>query len=543
MRGFSFTGHILMRLEERLILNELELVFSEAVEKAAIIVMKVLPDDEYPQYLTTVRVIGFDRAVKKGEAGWSTDPVLKAEQTWSFVDIPEYQNPAMQRKMPTPWVMFIDWIWNVLDKNGLNPRTAGEGKKAKYGKRIKMPRTGPGIKGLPAGYDIQRDIEVSINILGEEAVLNEKFGAILKKAAPLAWFRLTTDGERWYVVTRVEEAGYPLGAEQEMERIRSASLQAVEEYDKEMGRLTSELADEGHDVDKSIVESIVGDYLSKLGFGRPFSFAKLNPEYKKRVVKILRTMTVQDVVDLLESVQEQQLQVLHEYNVDRARVASQLKCDDSLMATFLAMLGKSNSYIKQQVPDCSLSEEDLSRVRVFASTMSDKELPTLSAAKQAVMLELLYLDMMDMYGRLLSSLSESQLKDIWGIMPRSLCEREIRTPSPADPLFWKTLTSNEELDIYGNYADTLSRLRKFYGRLGPEWKSVVNRLSNVALESEEKHEIMSTISAITNAFIKGEKIPPARRNYVDRMLKQWAGSSLADINAAVGAESRVYGLA
>jgi len=105
---------------------------------------------------------------------------------WQWEDIPQYKNdsgeydPKRAGKYPTPWEMFIDWLWETLSEAGLSPMQ-GSGfanSKDKYGKD--RPVEPEGKKGhiYP-----RKDIIIIVESLGESlAQIHKNLGEILLKS-------------------------------------------------------------------------------------------------------------------------------------------------------------------------------------------------------------------------------------------------------------------------------------------------------------------------------------------------------------------------
>jgi hypothetical protein len=312
-------------------------LLSEEIQEQAIIAFEALPggEGEKAEWQSFIRITGFERSVSRGTSGFGGGGTEGHETeedvgAWKVLGLPDRTATGMNA--PSPWIVFMDWMWGFLKSSNLNPNPAmgfGEVTKAysqltpaqkrqrKYGTQFKssqdpdfadaparqdLMRTRP-LRGgehlWPAGFHIKREVSVVISPLGmDRDTVSEKFREIMSKAKAEPWFRVAWNGEwdTFFVYVNID-AEMPEGW-----RDRLAAMQIYHSKRKaEWADLMREFSQRKANVAQ--LRPILSRYMvDKEKFERPFNIDVLSDEEYERAKKVLQSLKLEDLVAYAKSI-------------------------------------------------------------------------------------------------------------------------------------------------------------------------------------------------------------------------------------------------
>lgn len=320
-------------------------ILSEGVQPHDVIIMAALPGESESD--TRLKVVGFDKAMARQAKGFGTEGDKELGK-WEYVGLPE--RSATGRADAPPWVMFMDWLWDFLRDIGLDPQPAegfgdekphkpGEklsvhAKRAKkYGAGVSIPMASreeipPGFEkswskfkgawtGTPGekegekryykergeipggGYDINRDITIIVNSLGDDQEERaKKFDQLLKNAKTPDWFKIVPDIDkkgdhnyRWFVRVNIDVAE----SEGWKERLSSITAYKAENRDKWKAAINDLAAGKTNPI--QLVPIVIAYLVEVHNFKRPFHIDMLNEQEFNKALKIVQDLTLNEIVE------------------------------------------------------------------------------------------------------------------------------------------------------------------------------------------------------------------------------------------------------
>ena len=312
---------------------------TEGVQPHSVILMAVFPGRK-PEYESFLKVVGFDKSAGREQGGLGVKGGAERDAMQSRDEFSARSDPdaghwkvtgiadkgEFGKADPTPWELFMDWLWKALREKGLNPvpylgfgNTAApygklsplQKRQRKYGLAAKIPaETDPAVVSKYAfawpskqyagsgkipgvGFDIKRDITVAISPMGTTVdETAKKFDSIIKSLTPPQGFKIESDLDnyRWSVTVDVDVD------EPEGWRDRLTSVNAYKHENREKwNNAISELA--GGRTNPLQLAPIVRTFLVvKHGFQPPLSIDVLSSEDFQRAVTIVKNTKLEDIV-------------------------------------------------------------------------------------------------------------------------------------------------------------------------------------------------------------------------------------------------------
>lgn len=321
---------------------EIRSLLSEEIQEQAIIAFEAMPGGEgdKAEWQSFVRITGFDQAISRGSSGFGGEGDEDVG-AWKVLGLPDRTETGMNA--PTPWVVFMDWMWNYLKSANLNPVPAtgfGDTRKAygqltpaqkrqrKYGTQFKSsedpefmadPELGDidrtralsirsrkgGEEGAKrerlwtSGFHIKREVTMATSPMGMDVdTVSERFRDIISKAKPEPWFRIVWNAE-WsvfFVFVNIDSE-MPEGW-----RDRAAAMHIYHSKRKaEWGDVLRDFTQNRANVAQ--LRPILARYMvEKQGFEYPFNVDVLDEEQYERAKKIVQGMRLEELVEYAKSV-------------------------------------------------------------------------------------------------------------------------------------------------------------------------------------------------------------------------------------------------
>lgn len=300
-------------------------LLSEEVHKQYSIFFTVIPGAK-PKWAsapseTHIRIFGLDRAMARSATGFgSKEEGSEDIGSWQAVGLPA--QTATGLKDPPPWVLFMDWFWNLLKTKGLNPNPhEGFGdstipynqlrpyqkRQRKYGVMHK-PEMAPGEQlpsalkaasaggtaNWPRGYDIKKDVTIIIDSLGtNQDEVSRKFNEILLSIPTPPWMAIIPDVEdhRWFISFDYETAD---NASEYADRQKSIDVYKAENREKWIGAIRKLAA--GKTNPAQLAPLIRRWLVAKHQFPRPFHVDMLSQEDFNRAIETIGNATLEELV-------------------------------------------------------------------------------------------------------------------------------------------------------------------------------------------------------------------------------------------------------
>ena len=316
----------------------------------SVILMAVFPGGRKAEYESYLKVVGFDRSVGREQGGLG---VKSAEDraamqarpdvgefsaqsepdagAWKVVGLPE--KGEFGRDKPSPWELFMDWLWKTLKEKGLNPNpylgfgsakpkvnpatgkleklSPQQKRQKKYGVAAKIPaETDPATVAKYAfawpskqytdsgtipgvGFDVRKDVAIAISSMGSDIdETSHNFNEILKTVTPPPGFQISFDADnyRWNVIVDIE-VDEPEGWEDRLANVNAFKRENREKWVEALRELTAGRTNSAQ------LAPLVRDFLVvKHGFKPPFNIDILTQEDFNKVVTILKNTQLDDII-------------------------------------------------------------------------------------------------------------------------------------------------------------------------------------------------------------------------------------------------------
>lgn len=279
------------------ILKQIRRVLYEDSSNQDIIMLSVSANDEFT---SKIHVVGFDHAISREVSGFGGEDD-KEKGSWKVLGLPEKSDTGMHN--PSPWQLFMDWLWKLLNDKGLNPDPKyGFGPLPKKGdtKTVSMRRRmkyGAHMPQDQENLDVKKYVTIIVDSLGADNVeVMNKFEAILNGASKPSWFEIVKEdptskfsADRWFVRVSVD-ASMPEGWKERKDAYETYAGSAREKWKNAL----SELA--GGRTNLYYLGKVVTDMLiKKYGFA-PFHVDILKPELLDKALGIIKSVTLNDVI-------------------------------------------------------------------------------------------------------------------------------------------------------------------------------------------------------------------------------------------------------
>lgn len=292
-------------------------LIDESVQAQSSIFFTVIPGEK-PKWAsqaseTNIRIFGLDRAMTRKASGFG-GAGSEDVGAWEVVGLPAQTVTGL--KEPPPWILFMDWMWETLKSKELNPAPyTGFGDTAvpynqlrpyakrqrKYGTQNR-PTAPPGdvlpsalrrgTGNWPPGYDIERDVTIIIDSLGDnQDDVTRRFNDILASANVPSWMTLVPDLEdhRWFV-----SFNYEVGESDHVERQKSVDVYKGENREK-WKNVIRKLA--GGRTNPIQLAPIIRRWLvTKHGFQRPFHVDILSQEEFNKAIDLIGNTNLDEIV-------------------------------------------------------------------------------------------------------------------------------------------------------------------------------------------------------------------------------------------------------
>lgn len=305
-------------------------LFAEDAQKQSTIFFTVVPGEK-PKWASApseshIKIFGLDRAVSRGTKGFGGKGGEELG-AWHATGLPDqtatgFKGMGSDFPGPAPWILFMDWFWDLLKSNDMNPSphegfgdmnvpynqlAPNQKRQRKYGK-IHKPQMAPGeelpsaLKSLakggtanwPRGFDIEKDVTIIIDSIGNnQDEVTRNFQKILSSAQVPNYMTIIPDVEehRWFVSFNYETGDKP--AEYE-ERRKNIDAYKYENREKWIGAIRK-LA--GGKTNPAQLAPLVRKWLvAKHGFQRPFHVDVLSPEEFGRALEIVNNANLDELV-------------------------------------------------------------------------------------------------------------------------------------------------------------------------------------------------------------------------------------------------------
>ncbi|MEM3097208.1 MAG: hypothetical protein QXU32_00595 [Nitrososphaerales archaeon] len=278
------------------IIHELRsFLMAEDVGPYAIAIIRPMPGG-VPEEETHIRVIGFDRAMSRGQVGFGGEDDEDVG-SWRILNLPERSATGMYN--PTPWVLFMDWLWKLLRDSNLEPMgLEGFGDEAGAPKTVAQKRMRKYGKSVQGEYDVKRDVVMAINSLGkDEEEVARNFKNLMVNASTPDWFKLVElkGYNEWYVIVQMESE-MPEGWQERKKYMEEYK----EKHRQEWKKAVEELA--GGKTNPVQLNPLVKLYLvKKHNFESPFNVDVMNDDEFKRAIDIVRTLKLEDIVEFAKA--------------------------------------------------------------------------------------------------------------------------------------------------------------------------------------------------------------------------------------------------
>lgn len=324
---------------------------TEAARPQAVIVMAAFPGGRKAEYESFLKVVGFDRSVGReqgglgvkdaadraamqarpdvGEFSAQSDPEAGA---WKVVGLPE--KGEFGRDKPSPWELFMDWLWKSLKEKGLNPAphlgfgapkptkpdpvtgkvpklTPQQKRQRKYGLAASVPsETDPatiakyafawpskqyaGSGKIPgAGFDVRKDVTIAISPMGDNIDETSKnFNEIMKTLTPPQGFKIEYDANnyRWLVTVDID-VDEPAGWEERLANINTFKRENREKWVDAIRNLAA-----GRTNSAQLAPLVRAFLVVKHDFQPPFAVDTLSQEEFDKAIAIINNTQLDDVL-------------------------------------------------------------------------------------------------------------------------------------------------------------------------------------------------------------------------------------------------------
>jgi len=344
----------------------------EEVHPQAIIMMAAFPGKK-AEYESFLKVVGFDKAMSPKSTGFGGDSDEDVG-AWKIVGIPEVSE--LGKQSPSPWALFMDWLWKFLKDKGFNPvpyRGFGDtstpyGKlkpyqkrQRKYGVPAEIPlETDPAVvsqfaKGWPSkqyagsgvvpgpGYDAKRDIMLALSPMGTNMDdVYKNFDKILKSAPIPNWFKIESDPDnyRWSVVVNID-TDVPEGWKDRLEAINAYKSQNRERWNEAVSDLAG-----GRTNPLQLAPLVRAFLVVKHGFQPPLSIDVLDKENFEKAINIVKNTKLEDIVEFAKST-NRPVPVISQASTAKQSIKSKLMTRWNQIVKHLADQGVTEPYVIQ----------------------------------------------------------------------------------------------------------------------------------------------------------------------------------------------------
>lgn len=243
---------------------------------------------------------------------------------WSSVGLPA--QTATGYKEPTGWIVFMDWLWELLKSKQLNPvpyegfgdldvpynrLTPNQKRQRKYGKMHK-PQMSPGeqlpsaLRSLsstanwPKGFDIEKDITIIIDSIGKDQdEVTRNFQKMLSTVQVPTWMKILPDVEehRWFVSFQYETDDTPDKYEERRKSIDTYKVENREKWKNAIRKLSG-----GRTNPAQLAPLVRAWLVAKHGFQRPFHVDVLSQEEFNKAVEIIEKAHLDELVEFAKEV-------------------------------------------------------------------------------------------------------------------------------------------------------------------------------------------------------------------------------------------------
>lgn len=353
----------------------------EEVQPQEVIMFAGFPDKgDKAEWGSFLKIVGFDRAMSASVAGFGKDGKEGEDDgAWSVPGLPTVSELGKQN--PSPWSLFMDWMWKFLKEKGYNPAPAsGFGDvKTPYGK-LKPYQKRQRKYGVPAdiqpeqlhkmspkevkqfahgwpskqysemgiipggGYDVKRDVTIAISPMGND--MDQVFKNLDKifKSAPIpSWFKIRSDENnyRWAVSVDIDADDMPEGW-----RERRTSIDAFRHENRERWNNTISTLSGGRTNPLQLAPLVRAFLVVKHGFQPPMSVDVLSKEDFDKAVAIIKNTSLEDVVQFAKET-GRPVPVISQASAARDSIKSKLMTRWHQAVQRLADQGAVESYVVQ----------------------------------------------------------------------------------------------------------------------------------------------------------------------------------------------------
>ena len=309
-------------------------LLAEDVHKHSIIALEADPGEK-AQYDTYISIAGFDKAMSRGMGGFGGNTKAnlagQGDGFWKALNLPERTATGMQGEGVTPWVLFMDWLWDWLKQKGMSPQayqgfgdidtpygqlSVAKKRQRKYGVQRTMDDPydmsldfAPKTKALksqstefaknpekrtahwPPGYDIKKDVTIIVDSLGTDPELvTKKFQTMLLQAKTPPWFHFAPVYGRTFVVINMD-VDVPEGYKDRLETITAFKRENQEKWKNAIKKLAA-----GRTNPVQLQPVIVKYLVTKHGFKHPFNLDILKPEQLQQVFDIVARISLEELI-------------------------------------------------------------------------------------------------------------------------------------------------------------------------------------------------------------------------------------------------------
>lgn len=347
----------------------------EEVQPQEVIMMAGFPDQgDKAEWGSFLKIVGFDRAMSSGVTGFGKEGDEDAG-AWKVSGLPEVSELGKQN--PSPWSLFMDWMWKYLKDKGFSPAPASGfgdvktpyGKLKPYQKRQRKygvpaeipPETDPATiqkfaHGWPSkqyagsgtipggGYDVKRDVTIAISPMGND--MDQVFKNLDKifKSAPIpSWFKIRSDEDnyRWAVSVDIDADDVPEGWKERKSSIDAFRLENRERWNDAITTLSG-----GRTNPLQLAPLVRAFLVVKHGFQPPLSVDVLNKEDFDKAVGIIKNTSLEDIVQFAKET-NRPMPIVSQASAARESIKSKLTTRWNQIVQHLADQGATESYVVQ----------------------------------------------------------------------------------------------------------------------------------------------------------------------------------------------------
>lgn len=339
--SIAFQGHLRMNDD---VINDIRYALRSALlkedaQKQSTIFFTVIPGEK-PKWASApseshIKVFGLDRAVSRGTKGFSGKGGEEQLGAWHALGLPDqtatgFKGMGSDFPGPAPWILFMDWFWDFLKANNMNPSphegfgdmnvpynqlAPNQKRQRKYGK-VNKPQMAPGeelpsaLKSLakggtanwPRGFDIEKDVTIIIDSIGNnQDEVTRAFQKRLSATQVPNYMTIIPDTEehRWFVSFNYETGDKP---QEYDERRKNIDAYKYENREKWVNAIRA-IAD-GKTNPAQLAPLVRKWLVAKHGFPRPFHVDVLSPEEFNRALQTVQSANLAELVDFAKEIGE-----------------------------------------------------------------------------------------------------------------------------------------------------------------------------------------------------------------------------------------------